>query len=75
MDERVKLSFDDNSKVRVFEDAKFTRTQELLSECNGFASKVGEFREKTNALVNVLEAHAKKIDDQKLRVSYLNRLY
>ena len=68
MDEKVKFSFDDNFKIRVLEASKFTRAEEFNKECNTFNDKVNTFREKTKSLVEILEAHATKIDNQKLRV-------
>lgn len=70
MDEKVKFSFDDDFKIRVLEQQKFARSEEFYKECNNFNDKVNTFREKTKALVEILEAHATKIDNQKLRVSF-----
>ena len=69
MDEKVKFTFDDDFKIRVLEASKFARAEEFNNECKSFNDKVNSFREKTKALVDILEAHATKIDNQKLRVS------
>lgn len=68
MDEKVKFSFDDDFKIRVLEASKFSRAEEFNKECTSFNEKVNIFREKTKGLVDILEAHAAKIDNQKLRV-------
>ena len=69
MDEKVKFSFDDDFKIRVLDASKFARAEEFNKECTSFNEKVNIFREKTKGLVDILEAHAAKIDNQKLRVS------
>lgn len=68
MDEKIKLTFDEDSKVRALDPAKFSKADELQKECMVFSEKINTFQEKTNTLVQVLEGHAKKIDNQKLRV-------
>eukprot|EP00602_Paraphysomonas_sp_CaronLab_P008290 CAMPEP_0185021222 /NCGR_PEP_ID=MMETSP1103-20130426/3907_1 /TAXON_ID=36769 /ORGANISM="Paraphysomonas bandaiensis, Strain Caron Lab Isolate" /LENGTH=113 /DNA_ID=CAMNT_0027552619 /DNA_START=99 /DNA_END=440 /DNA_ORIENTATION=+ len=47
--------------------AKFSRSEELDSECSAFLEKITSFNEKVSDLVEVLEAHAARIDEQKLR--------
>lgn len=67
MDEKVKISFDKEYKIRVLEAAKFERGEELEKECSSFTEKISTFNEKVNTLVNILEDHANRIDTQKLR--------
>ena len=71
MDEKVKISFDKEYKIRVLEAAKFERGEELEKECSSFTEKISTFNEKVNTLVNILEDHANRIDTQKLRVTSL----
>jgi len=67
MDDKVKISFDSEYRVRVLDEAKFKKSEELEKECSGFLDKIGTFGEKVNSLVEVLEAHAQRIDAQKLK--------
>jgi uncharacterized protein YhaN len=67
MDEKVKICFDKDYKIKAFDPVKFSRGEELEKECGQFVEKIGTFSEKVNTLVDVLEAHATRIDTQKLR--------
>ena len=67
MDDKVKISFDSEYRVRVLDEARFKKSEELEKECSGFLDKIGTFGEKVNSLVEVLEAHAQRIDAQKLK--------
>ena len=69
MDEaKVKITFDKEYKIRVYDPVKFQKTEELEKECGNFVEKISSFNEKVNTLVNVLDQHANRIDAQKLRV-------
>ena len=68
MDDKVKLSFDSEYKVRVLDQVKFTAAEELQVESTQFVEKVSKFNDKVHNLVEILEAHAKRIDENKLRV-------
>ena len=91
MDERVKICFDKDYKVRVLEPSKFAHAEELKNEGGEFVQSkflyeikliwdvinkysnvnykgISGFREKIKGLVEILEMHAKQIDEQKLRV-------
>ena len=75
MDEKVKICFDKDYKIKAFDPVKFSRGEELEKECGQFVEKISSFSEKVNTLVDVLEAHATRIDTQKLRVvEYLFKL-
>jgi len=67
MDDKVKISFDADYRVRVYDEGKFKKSEELEKECSGFLDKIGTFSEKVNTLVEVLESHATRIDAQKLK--------
>ena len=69
MDDKVKVVFDNEYKIRVLDPVKFQKGEELEKECSGFVNKITSFSEKINALVEILEQHAERIDSQKLRVS------
>jgi hypothetical protein len=70
-DPKVQLFFDKEYKIRVLDPAKFEKNEQLEKECGVFVEKIGSFNEKIHQLVEILEAHAKRIDDQKLRVCLL----
>lgn len=67
-DSKVQFFFDKDYKIRVFDPVKFERSEEFEKACGEFVEKISGFNEKVNALVEVLEAHASRIDQQKLRV-------
>jgi hypothetical protein len=76
MDDKIKVSFDKEYKVRVLDAAKFQKAEELEKECSTFVEKISTFNERVNTLVDILDAHASRIDSQKLRVfQYLNKLF
>ncbi len=67
-DANIQLYFDAEYKLRVFDPKKYERSEQLEKECGVFVEKIGSFNDKIHGLVEVLEAHAKRIDDQKLKV-------
>ena len=67
MDDSVKICFDKEYKIRVYDPEKFDRSKELETESTTFNGKISTFNEKVNSLVDVLEAHANRIDSQKLK--------
>lgn len=67
-DAKVQLYFDKDNKIRAFDPAKFERSDQLEKECGSFVSNISTFNEKVHSLVEVLEAHASRIDSQKLKV-------
>jgi hypothetical protein len=69
MDEKVKIVFDKEYKIRALDPVKFERGEALEKECANFVEKISNFNEKVNTLVDVLDQHANRIDEQKLRVS------
>ena len=70
MDDQVKISFDKDYKVRVYDATKFERSEELDKECTTFTEKISDFNKKVHDLVDVLETHANRIDAKKLRVTF-----
>lgn len=64
----MNICFDKDYKIKAFDPVKFSRGEELEKECGQFVEKISSFSEKVNTLVDVLEAHATRIDTQKLRV-------
>jgi hypothetical protein len=68
MDEKIKLVFDDESKVRALDPSKYSRVKEIHKECQQFMEKISHCQEKTKTLVQILDSQSKKIDYEKLRV-------
>lgn len=69
MDDKVKITFDKEYKLRVLDPSKFEKAESLEKECGSFVEKISSFNDKINSLVEVLECHANRIDAQKLRVT------
>mmetsp|Transcript_315 Transcript_315/g.287 ORF Transcript_315/g.287 Transcript_315/m.287 type:complete len:130 (-) Transcript_315:63-452(-) len=67
MDDKVRICFDKEYKVRVLDPNKFSLAEELEKEGATFVEKIFTFREKITGLVEILESHAKRIDEKKLR--------
>eukprot|EP01006_Ploeotia_vitrea_P066871 TRINITY_DN95903_c0_g1_i1.p1 TRINITY_DN95903_c0_g1~~TRINITY_DN95903_c0_g1_i1.p1 ORF type:complete len:131 (-),score=0.67 TRINITY_DN95903_c0_g1_i1:135-527(-) len=67
MDDKIKVCFDKEYKIRVLDPTKSSRTEDLHNECGNFSEKISSFSEKISNLVSVLEVHANRIDAQKLR--------
>lgn len=70
MDDKVKITFDKEYKIRALDPAKFEKGEALEKECSNFVEKISSFNEKVNTLVDILDLHANRIDAQKLRVSW-----
>lgn len=69
MDDKVKITFDKEYKIRALDPTKFEKGEALEKECSNFVEKISSFNEKVNTLVDILDLHANRIDAQKLRVS------
>lgn len=70
MDDKVRITFDQEYKLRVLDPSKFEKAEKLEKECSSFVEKISSFNEKVTSLVEVLDCHANRIDAQKLRVGY-----
>jgi len=68
MDDKVKIVFDKEYKIRALDPVKFEKGEALEKECSNFVEKISSFNEKVNTLVDILDLHANRIDSQKLRV-------
>lgn len=71
-DSKVQFYFDKDYKIRVFDPVKFERSEEFEKACGEFVDKISGFNDKVNFLVDILETHANRIDQQKLRVSSMS---
>ena len=67
MDDHVAVSFDDDYQIRVLDMDKFKHTEELSEDCNVFVTKIQDFNSTVHTLVEVLDAHAQRIDTEKLK--------
>mmetsp|Transcript_2215 Transcript_2215/g.3695 ORF Transcript_2215/g.3695 Transcript_2215/m.3695 type:complete len:128 (-) Transcript_2215:109-492(-) len=67
MDDKVKIVFDKEYKIRALDPVKFEKGEALEKECSNFVEKISSFNEKVNTLVDILDLHANRIDSQKLR--------
>lgn len=65
--ERVQITFDDQSKIRVLDQSKFEKTQQLATEATDFVTKTAEFTNTVSSILQILEAQAKRIEQEKLR--------
>ena len=63
----VNITFDENNQIRVLESDKYRETENLKSECIDFLKKIMNFNENVKTLIEVLDAQAEKIEDQKLK--------
>jgi intraflagellar transport protein 20 len=68
MDDKIKISFDNEYKIRVLDPVKYSKAEELQKESSAFTEKITQFNEKVVNLVDILEKHAARIDSEKLRV-------
>ena len=61
------VSFDDDYAIRVLDVDKFKHTEELSEDCNVFVNKIQDFNTTVHTLVEVLDAHAQRIETEKLK--------
>ena len=65
--DQVTISFDSECKIRVLEESKFEKTQQLANECTDFVSKTGQFTATVQTILQDLEQRSKRIETEKLR--------
>ncbi|CAM9242954.1 unnamed protein product [Chrysoparadoxa australica] len=66
-DERVHISFSDEGHIQVLDTDVLKHSQEIEEECAAFVAKTLEFSSSVHGIVEVLGAHADKIERAKLR--------
>ena len=74
MEPEVKVSFDENYRIRVLDVEKFEHTEELGEACGSFVSKNQEFGRLISSIVEVIDANAKKIELEKLKAIGMRNL-
>lgn len=70
----VPIHFDSESRIRMLDPEKFKHTEELAEQCTAFVDKIESFSQTVHLLVEVLDAHAKKIEHAKLKAIGLRNL-
>jgi hypothetical protein len=60
MDDKVKIVFDKEYKIRALDPSKFEKGEALEKECSKFVEKISSFNEKVNTLVDILDLHASR---------------
>jgi hypothetical protein len=65
---KAQLFFDKEYKIRVLDPTKYEKSEQLEKECGNFVEKINGFNERIVSLAEILDAHAQRIDAQKLRV-------
>jgi hypothetical protein len=65
---KAQLFFDKEYKIRVLDPTKYEKSELLEKECGNFVEKINGFNERIVSLAEILDAHAQRIDAQKLRV-------
>jgi len=73
MEDEVKITFDENYRIRVLEAEKFEHTEQLGEACAAFVSKNQEFGKLVASVVQVVDANAQRIEREKLKVIYLDK--
>ena len=65
--DKINICFDDDAKIRVLDPEQFKQTKELEDECTAFVSKLGNFNETVQHLVEMLDTSAARIETMKLK--------
>mmetsp|Transcript_40928 Transcript_40928/g.96222 ORF Transcript_40928/g.96222 Transcript_40928/m.96222 type:complete len:129 (-) Transcript_40928:159-545(-) len=61
------IYFDSTYRLRVVEEDKFKDTERLSEECSNFNTKMAQFQETVQRLVEGMHKHASKIEVAKLK--------
>jgi intraflagellar transport protein 20 len=65
--DNISITFDEEGRIRVLDSEKFKQTKQIEEECTAFVSKLGQFNETVQKLVEMLDDSAAKIEDMKLK--------
>mmetsp|Transcript_1450 Transcript_1450/g.1914 ORF Transcript_1450/g.1914 Transcript_1450/m.1914 type:complete len:130 (-) Transcript_1450:300-689(-) len=74
MEDEVKITFDENYRIRVLEAEKFEHTEQLGEACAAFVSKNQEFGKLVASVVQVVDANAQRIEREKLKAIGMRNL-
>lgn len=65
--DKISITFDDNNQIRILESNIYNDCLGLQTESYDFISKMKQFQDIVGSLVDVLDNHASKIEQEKLR--------
>jgi intraflagellar transport protein 20 len=63
---QVLISFDEQNRLRILDADQFRSTAQLAEECVSFTTKIDEFSECVDGLVDILTVQSKQIEREKL---------
>ncbi len=61
------VSFDEASRIRIFDPEKYKQSQQLETECSTFQQKISQFHDIALSFVELVDRHAKSIEAEKLK--------
>ncbi|KAF0983354.1 hypothetical protein FDP41_010419 [Naegleria fowleri] len=70
----LKLSFDEEYNLRVFDPAKFTTSEAVRHKSEEFATKIKDFQKLVSEVMQILESQGKTIEDEKLKAIGMRNL-
>ena len=65
--DKISITFDENNQIRILESPIYNDCLSLQTESYDFISKMKQFQDIVGSLVDVLDTHASKIEQEKLR--------
>jgi intraflagellar transport protein 20 len=65
--DKISITFDENNQIRILESNIYNDCLSLQTESYDFISKMKQFQDIVGSLVDVLDTHASKIEQEKLR--------
>mmetsp|Transcript_491 Transcript_491/g.1138 ORF Transcript_491/g.1138 Transcript_491/m.1138 type:complete len:103 (-) Transcript_491:2015-2323(-) len=65
--EMAEVFFDGTFRLRVLEEEKYKDTERLAEEATSFTSKMGQFQDTVQKLVEGMNRHASRIESAKLK--------
>lgn len=65
--DKISITFDENNQIRILESNIYNDCLGLQTESYDFISKMKQFQDIVGSLVEVLDNHASKIEQEKLR--------
>lgn len=63
----VNVTFDEDCNIRILEEEKFRKSQQLQEECKTFTTKIQDFTTTVQGILQVLEEQAERIEKAKLK--------
>ncbi|KAL9658486.1 hypothetical protein ABK040_006026 [Willaertia magna] len=72
--EELKLTFDEDYNLRIFDPDKFQASEQLRNKAEEFSSKMKEFQKVVSEVMQVLESQGKLIEEEKLKAIGMRNL-